>query len=211
MNTINVFPIKIYKTIYNNFDVIKEKVFSKLTDLFEETKNNNVDSMQAGTLCTYFTNSKLQQNLECKEFVDFAEYHARIYWKELKYSPLLQPKVIQIWANETPHSGWIRSHLHGSMPMTGVLYVNASKEMGNLVIENPLDAVLSSQPMDYAAQEHLNYEIEVNSGDFVIFPGWIRHHVKPNTTNEKRLILGINFGSKGEYLTGQWVSACNQA
>ncbi len=91
--------------------------------------------------------------------------------------------------------------------MTGVLYVNANKEMGNLVIENPLDAILSSQPMDYKAQEQLHYEVEVETGDFVIFPGWLRHHVKPNTTNEKRLILGVNFGSKGNYLTGQWVSA----
>jgi len=85
------------------------------------------------------------------------------------------------------------------------LYVNANKAMGNLVIENPLDAILSSQPMDYKAQEQLHYEIEVKTGDFIMFPGWLRHYVKPNTTNEKRLILGVNFGSTGNYLTGQWV------
>jgi uncharacterized protein (TIGR02466 family) len=207
MNTLDLFAIKIYKTKYNNVQEVKNNLFPKLTTLFEKTKDNNVESMQDGTLCTYHTNSFLQTFPETTDLIDFAEEHARNYWKELKYSELLEPKVIQVWANETPHSGWIRSHLHGAMPMTGVLYVNANKEMGNLVIENPLDAILSSQPMDYKAQEQLHYEVEVETGDFVIFPGWLRHHVKPNTTNEKRLILGVNFGSKGNYLTGQWVSA----
>ena len=206
-SSLDLFAIKIYKTQYSAVDQIRTGLFPKLADLFESTKTNNVESMYDGTLCTYNTNSLLQNYPETKEFVDWAEEQARIFWKELRYSPLLDPKVIQIWANETPHSGWIRSHIHGSMPLTGVLYVNASPEMGNLVIENPLDSILASQPMDYAAQEHLHHEIEVHTGDFVIFPGWIRHHVKPNTTNEKRLILGVNFGSKGNYLTGQWVSA----
>lgn len=207
MTTLDLFAVKIYKTKYNNVQHIKDNLFPKLTELFEKTKDNNVESMYDGTLCTYNTNALLQAYPETQDMIDFAEEHARVYWEQLKYSSLLEPKVIQVWANETPHSGWVRSHLHGSMPLTGVLYVNASKEMGNLVIENPLDAILSSQPMDYKAQELLHYEVEVESGDFVMFPGWIRHHVKPNTTNEKRLILGVNFGSKGNYLTGQWVSA----
>lgn len=207
MTTMNLFPVKIYKTQYPSVQEIKDNLFPKLAELFEQTKDNNVESMYDGTLCTYNTDALLQLYPETRDLIEFAEEHARKYWEELKYSKLLEPKVIQVWANETPHSGWVRSHLHGSMPLTGVLYVNASPAMGNLVIENPLDAILASQPMDYAAIEHLHHEVEVNTGDFVIFPGWIRHHVKPNTTKEKRLILGVNFGSKGTYLTGQWVSA----
>lgn len=207
MSTLDLFAVKIYKTQYPQVDVIREQLFPKLIELFEQTKNNNVESMYNGTLCTYNTNALLQTYPETQELIAFAELHARQYWKQLKYSPLLEPKVIQVWANETPHSGWVRSHLHGSMPLTAVLYVSAEKGMGNLVIENPLDAILSSQPMDYKEQELLHHEVEVTTGDFVMFPGWIRHHVKPNTTNEKRLIIGINFGSKGNYLTGQWVSA----
>ncbi len=207
MNTLDLFAVKIYKTCYPEVETIRNQLFPKLVELFEQTKNNNVESMYNGTLCTYNTNALLQTYPETKELIEFSELHARKYWEELKYSPLLEPKVIQVWANETPHSGWVRSHLHGSMPLTAVLYVSAGPGMGNLVIENPLDAILTSQPMDYKAQELLHHEVEVTTGDFVMFPGWIRHHVKPNTTNEKRLILGINFGSKGNYLTGQWVSA----
>jgi uncharacterized protein (TIGR02466 family) len=205
-NILNLFPIKIYRTQYANIEIIKNNLFPKLVDTFQQTESNNVESMQSGTLCTYFTNSLLQNFPETEDLVKFAEEHANNYWKELKYSNLLEPKVIQIWANETPNTGWVRSHIHGSIPLTGVLYVNAGPGMGNLVIENPLDSILSSQPMDYKEQELLHQEIEVTTGDFIIFPGWIRHHVKPNTTNEKRLILGVNFGSTGSYVTGQWIN-----
>jgi ectoine hydroxylase-related dioxygenase (phytanoyl-CoA dioxygenase family) len=78
--------------------------------------------------------------------------------------------------------------------------------MGNLVIENPLDSILVSQPLDYKEQENLQHEVQVKTGDFVMFPGWIRHHVQPNTTDEDRLILGLHFGSKGSYISGHWAS-----
>lgn len=206
MSTINLFPIKIFKTKYNEIESIKENIFSQLESVFEKTKEDNVESMQNGTLCTYFTNSNIQEFKEAGPLVNFAEEQAKLYWKELRYSNLLEPKVIQIWANATPKNGWIRSHQHGAVPITGVLYVDAKPGMGNLVLENPLDSLLTSQPMDYKAQELLHYEVEVSTGDFVMFPGWMRHYVKPNTTTENRLILGINFGSTGTYLTGQWLT-----
>jgi uncharacterized protein (TIGR02466 family) len=202
--TIDLFPIKIYKTRYSETAYLKDNLFSKLEDIFERTKDDNVESMQDGTLCTYFTSSNMQTYPETSDLVEFVELHARSYWKELRYSDSLEPKVIQIWANATPKNGWIRSHQHGAVAITAVLYVNAGPGMGNLVLENPLDSLLTSQPMDYKAQEMLHQEIEVSSGDLIMFPGWLRHHVKPNTTNEERLILGINFGSKGNYVAGQW-------
>lgn len=206
MNTVNLFAIKIYKTKFPSVGKIREELFPRLETVFEKTSANNVKSMQDGTLCTYYEANNLQNDPVCKEFVEFAEYHAREYWKELNYTDSLTPYIAQIWANQTPKAGWIQSHLHGSIPITGTLYVNAGPGMGNLVIENPLDSILVSQPMDYKAQESLHHEVAVETGDLVLFPGWIRHHVQPNTTNKYRLILGLHFGSKGSYVSQHWVS-----
>jgi uncharacterized protein (TIGR02466 family) len=204
MSSINLFPIKIYKTKFAGVDNIKKNLFPKLEEVFNKTKRNNVRSMQDGTLCSFYESNNLQDDPICRDFVEFAEFHAREYWRELCYIETLIPHVTQIWANQTPNAGWIQSHLHGSIPLTATLYVNAAPGMGNLVIENPLDSILVSQPMDYKAQETLHHEVEVETGDFVMFPGWIRHHVKPNTTDQYRLILGVHFGSKGSYVAGQW-------
>jgi effector-binding domain-containing protein len=85
MNTLELFAIKIYKTKYSKVQEVKNNLFPKLTALFEQTKDNNVASMQDGTLCTYHTNSFLQTFPETKDLIDFAEEHAMNYWKELKY------------------------------------------------------------------------------------------------------------------------------
>lgn len=205
MNTLDLFSLKIYKTKYDQIEEINN-IFLNLTEVFQKTKNNNVQSMQDGTLCSYFTESNLQNISELTDFVKFAEHHANIYWKQLNYASTLSPKLIQVWANETPKFGWIRSHLHGSIPLTATLYVNAKPKMGNIVFENPIDSILISQPMDYNAQQNIHHELEVTTGDFVIFPGWLRHHVLPNQLEEKRLILGMHFGAVGSYCTENWIT-----
>ena len=163
--------------------------------------------MVNGTLCTYNQYDQIHKLKEATELCNFAEKEAAKYWKELKYSSLLEPKLIQMWANRQPKGGSVRSHLHGTMPITAVLYVNAGKEMGNIVLENPLESVLVSQPMDYKAQAFLHHEIEVMTGDFIMFPGWMRHYVQENKSDANRLIIGMNFGAKGNYLAGQWITA----
>jgi uncharacterized protein (TIGR02466 family) len=203
----DLFPIKVYKDFYANVEDLKTNLFPKLDTVFEETKNNNNAFMRDGTLCSYKTNSYLHVNFpdETKEVVEFVEAAAREYWKECNYHSELHPYVMQMWANSTPKDGWIQGHLHGSMPFTAVLYVDASPEQGNLFLENPMDMVLMSQPISPDVRYPMGQEIEVRSGDLVMFPGYLKHSVKPNTTDKPRLILAFNLASKGKYWAGQWV------
>lgn len=203
----NIFPISVWKTTYDKVDNVRKNVFPKLEKDFDLTKGNNNPTMVNGTLCTYNQFDQIHQLEEAKDLVKFAEEEVQKYWKELQYSELLEPKLIQMWANKQPPGGSVRSHLHGTMPITAVLYVNAGKEMGNIVLENPLESVLVSQPMDYKAQAFLHHEIEVMTGDFIMFPGWMRHYVQENKSDANRLIIGMNFGAKGNYLAGQWITA----
>jgi uncharacterized protein (TIGR02466 family) len=109
-----------------------------------------------------------------------------------------------MWANVTPKDGYIDSHLHGNMPFTGVLYIDASSEQGNLFIENPMEMVLMNQPIGPDIKYPLGEEITVKSGDLIMFPGYIRHSVKPNLSDRPRLILAFNIGCRGQYWSAQW-------
>lgn len=202
----NIFPLSVWKTTYSNVDSILTNVLPKLESEFEHTKTNNNPTMVNGTLCTYNQFEQIHKFEEAQDLVNFAEQEAAKYWKELQYSELLEPKIIQMWANRQPKGGSVRSHLHGTMPITAVLYVNAKQGMGNIVLENPLESLLVSQPMDYSAQAFMHHEIEVKTGDFIMFPGWMRHYVQENTLDEDRLIIAMNFGSKGDYISGQWIT-----
>lgn len=204
----SLFPIKIYRDFYPNVEYLKNSFFPKLESVFLETEKNNALFMQGGTLCSYDSNWHLHIDFpeETREVVEFVENSAKEFWKEYNYHPSLTPYVIQMWANTTPKGGWVQSHLHGSMPFTAVLYVDASPEQGNLFLENPLELVLMTQPVGPDTKYPMGEEIEVNSGDLIIFPAYLRHSVKVNTTDCPRLMLAFNLGCKGEYFNGHWTT-----
>ena len=208
-NTISLFPIKIYKTTYDLTEIekLKSHVYNNL-DFWEQVTVKNPDFIRGGNLCSYQVEPSIHKKFpeETKHFLDFATKCADEYWKELDYFTGLKPYVLDMWANLTPKDGWINSHLHISMPLNAVLYLDASPEQGNLIIENPNDQLLATQPVNYRETYQFEQEIEVNTGDFIIFPGYLKHKVKPNTSDRTRMILGLNFGCKGFYWAEQWVS-----
>jgi len=203
----SLFPVKIYRDFYPKVEDLKNNLFPKLKNVFLETENNNNVFMHDGTLCSYETNSYLHVDFpeETRDVVEFVERCANEFWKESNYYSELSPYVMQMWANSTPKGGWVQGHLHGSMPFTAVLYVDASPEQGNLFLENPMDMVLMSQPISPEVRYPMGEEIEVHSGDLIMFPGYLKHSVKTNNTDRPRLVLAFNLGSKGKYWTGQWV------
>ena len=206
--SVSLFPVKIYKDFYNDIGSLKNNLFPKLTSVFEETENNNNAFMKDGTLCSYHVESYIHNIFpeETKDVIDFVENAAREFWKECNYAESLTPYVMQMWANTTHRGGWVQGHLHGNMAFTAVLYIDATPDQGNLFIENPLDMVLMNQPIDPKVKYPMGQEITVNSGDLIMFPGFLRHSVLPNNTDTPRLVLAFNIGCKGDYWAAQWTS-----
>ncbi len=204
--SIEIFPTTIYRDFYPKFLELRTKLFANLDQVFKTSQENNNAFMRDGTVCSYNTNSYLHKDFpeETSDVVKFVEDAADQYWKICKYHEELHPYVFQVWANSTPRGGWIDSHLHGSMPFTAVLYIDASPQQGNLILENPMDTVLMTQPISPTVTYPMVKEIIVNSGDLIMFPGYLKHRVNPNVTDTDRLILGFNIGCRGKYWSGQW-------
>jgi uncharacterized protein (TIGR02466 family) len=203
---LKLFPTVVYKNFYDKVNDLRYNLFSKLDSVFSDTIDNNNVFMKQGTLCSYNSNSYLHKEFpnETKEVVEFVEAAAREYWRGCQYHAELTPYVFQMWANTTPQGGYVEPHLHGNMPFTAVLYVDASPEQGNIIIENPLDMVLMTQPISPEVKYPMGEELEVNTGDLIIFPGYLKHRVLPNTTDRDRLIIGFNIGCRGNYWSSQW-------
>lgn len=205
-STLKLFPTIVYKNFYPDYQHIEAELFPLLEPLFDVTKDHNNVFMKQGTICSYHTFSDLHTRFEkeTKQIVDFVNQCAEQYWKDCGYYQELHPFVYQMWANKTPKGGYIDSHLHGNMPFTAVLYVRADANQGNLFLENPLDTLLMTQPIGPDIKYPLGEEIAVKSGDLVMFPGYLKHSVKPNQSDADRLVLAFNIASKGQYWAAQW-------
>ena len=100
-----------------------------------------------------------------------------------------------MWANIYTPGSYIDSHDHCPMPLTGAFYVKKSTTASNIVFEHPLELILKHQPIAGIRdrQQYFNFveqEIEVEQGDLVLFPSYVRHKTRPFNDVDDRIIIG---------------------
>lgn len=96
--------------------------------------------------------------------------------------------VAASWVNLHKNQGWTDEHTHGMVPLVLVIYLNQPKDGGNLLIFDPMfhhwsGGLLTELPYK---------EVEVQTGDIVIFPGWVLHKTQPNLSQEDRIVMSVN-------------------
>ena len=105
-----------------------------------------------------------------------------------------------MWANINPPGGSNRAHIHPNSLWSGVYYVKAPKNSGQLKIEDPRSVALMSRPKqkdvpkpDRLLREH---HYEPKTGRLIMFPSWLNHCVDPNNSNDIRISVSFNFMQK---------------
>ena len=111
-----------------------------------------------------------------------------------------EPFLGNMWANINPPGGSNRAHIHPNSLWSGVYYVKAPKNSGQLKIEDPRSVALMSRPKqkdvpkpDRLLREH---HYEPKTGRLIMFPSWLNHCVDPNNSNDIRISVSFNFMKK---------------
>ncbi len=192
-----IHPIKVYKTKYTgDLDTIINSIMPKLDSVFEQTKLNNQDSMRYDGLCSYNVVRDMHRWPELTPYVDFLNHHLQLYWKELNYDTSRPPSIFEMWANVYKQGSFIDAHNHSPITITVSFYLKKPAQGGNIVFEHPLETLLKHQPIDYKNIDNygswFDHTVEVEEGDVVMFPGWLRHKTTPNLDQSDRIIIGAN-------------------
>jgi len=111
-----------------------------------------------------------------------------------------EPFLGNMWANINPPGGSNRAHIHPNSLWSGVYYVKAPQNSGQLKIEDPRSVALMSRPRqkdvpkpDRLLREH---HYEPKTGRLIMFPSWLNHCVDPNNSNDIRIYVSFNFMQK---------------
>lgn len=96
------------------------------------------------------------------------------------------------WCNLMSLGGSVKSHNHPRSVISGALYLRADEEAGNLCIENPM----TPHHMMFDLERETEYtkphiEIEVRTGDLILFPSFLKHWVECNEQTN-RCVLSFN-------------------
>ena len=112
-----------------------------------------------------------------------------------------EPIIGNMWANINPPGGYNRPHIHPNSHFSGVYYIKATKDSGDIVFNDPRSTSHMAMPARKKGEppKHLWKEVRVNPmvGRIVMFPAWLWHCVDPNNTNDIRISVSFNFIQRG--------------
>jgi uncharacterized protein (TIGR02466 family) len=104
--------------------------------------------------------------------------------------------ITDVWININSKDSINLAHKHPGAFLSGVYYVKAQKNSGNIIFMNPIEAheYVIKQDM-YDANNGFNSATwweEPYPGKLIIFPSWLTHYVNPNESVEDRISLAFN-------------------
>ena len=112
-----------------------------------------------------------------------------------------QAKLGNMWANINPPGGYNRPHIHPNSLFSGVYYVKAPINSGQLVCTDPRPGIQTCMPNRKKGEppKYLWRDIHLQPKEnrAVIFPSWLWHSVQPNQSNDIRISLSFNFVQDG--------------
>ena len=110
----------------------------------------------------------------------------------------IQYGISNAWININSKGGSNALHDHPGSSLSGVFWINAPKDSGNIVFTNPNSFTEASTLYGYA--DHLTkslnkYEtfyLQPQEGYFILFPSHIQHRVRENRSNKDRISMSFN-------------------
>ena len=112
--------------------------------------------------------------------------------------------MTQSWSTITKRGESHHIHDHPNTMFSLVFYVSSEGERsGNFMLNFGLTRLEERWLFKYDITNYNTFnsgtwEYEVHSGDVIIFPAWVLHSTRENTTDKDRIIVGANYFIDGE-------------
>lgn len=184
---IELFPPLIWKFSYNfKYDELE----SKIENLFSLVKVNS--NLEIGNAISTVSISPEKQPHSWPELEIFQEWLGeRIFEIRKIYNfQYNNSEVTNSWVNRHYFGGETIEHTHSFSTFVVSCYLKCPENSGNIVFKDPLEYQKHSFPI--IPELSLYKEVPVKTNDVLIFPGWLKHRVQANQTNNERVVLTFN-------------------
>lgn len=104
-----------------------------------------------------------------------------------------------VWINVNRYKDANHKHVHGHSSLSGVYYIQAPPNSGNLFFEDPRAGAMML-PFPFREPDDMfsgAVVVEPRAGTFVMFPSWMEHGVEASMSQEQRVSIAYNFGVYG--------------
>ncbi len=211
----NIFPTYIWESTYPGYN--KEETTRFFDECMQEQGSNqnnyfliNTDTTSLATQETdvmisptdYPFTSNIMENLNLPDIFKWLNTQIIQYHEYCGYtiSQSSDSYIYNLWLNSSSQNGQVLLHNHNPALTSGVFYVDAIPESGNLFLLNPNDLLhgRNGYVQDHSAigahgfYPNKWYEFQAESGRLILFPGYLYHQVPKNPTEYKRRVINFD-------------------
>jgi uncharacterized protein (TIGR02466 family) len=108
-------------------------------------------------------------------------------------SNLVNSQISQSWVTKSYHKEYAHVHNHGFSDIAGVYYFKTIGNDGDIYFPYPHTVTTTTSYLQHNIKE-LSIRPEV--GKLILFPGWLKHGVRTNSTEHERISLSFNLQFK---------------
>ena len=113
------------------------------------------------------------------------------------YSISNELEVGNMWININGFKDYNKLHSHHNALFSGVYYVKTPDKCGNIVFDNPSQDAMehtyhNTKFKGYNSFNSITHWRQAKENSLLVFPGWLKHGVEPNLSNEKRISISFN-------------------
>jgi len=179
----NLFPTPVMVSRVNMFDSIQAEITTAMETINFEM---NPDWGQTHYLSDPTFESSLFDTHDFPIFKEEIDRNLKNYAKEINFE--VKDYIF--------HSSWIalfeknnygHIHNHGYSDISGVYYYSRAEEDGHIFFESPVQSAASS--LTYWGG---NITMPSTTGTLLLFPGWLRHGIRPNKTDVPRISISFD-------------------
>ena len=150
----------------------------------------------------WHSTTDMHEKPEFKRLVNaLYEAQKKIYIEEHLES---EPFLGNMWANVNPPGGMNSAHQHPNSLWSGVYYIKATENSGDLKIDDPRNCASMIRPKQkqgkLPARLYRETHYKPVTGRCIMFPSWLMHCVDPNESNDIRISVSFNFLQKGMFV-----------
>ena len=182
-------PVYMNKLSTDSNDLTIAKTFK-----YERMKSNNGDYTLDKNVLDKMPSLKNRIETEFDNYVRNVLYIK----KEIKF------KLINSWINIHKKGDYAQSHCHKNSCFSGVYYLNAPENSGDINFERSLSLTNVSTPTIQYDYDEVNYisadnvKFKVENGVILFFPSTLYHNVDKSKSDIERYSLAFNFFVDGK-------------
>ena len=157
-------------------------------------------------LGSWHSHVKLHKDVAFAGLVQYIDEVSAMMCRELGYHRSYQLRIGTMWSIINPPGSSNRAHIHPGCIWSGVYYVQAPKNSGQIEFIDPRTQNLMS-PVEYIPDTKrpricwTKVQYKPVAGRMLIFPSWLYHSVGPNRSKAKgkdadRIIVSFNLSQE---------------